>query len=477
MIGALSRWRKPDKQTAYDAALQRGAKLGIKKWVVPREQMELGVKIGAGGFGTVFKCKLHGKTAVAKQIAPARLAAKDLPLLQNEMCLWAQLDHPNCVKFFGVCFEPTDFYYLLCEFMPGGSLFDRHHALRSQSKRLTPPQTPQMLIEMRQIAGAMDHLHSKKILHRDLKSANVLVAEDGRLVVADFGLVRYCQSDAQANMTAETGSYRWMAPEVIRHEPYGTGCDVYSFGVLCWEMLSYSIPFPHHTPVEVALSVATKGMRPEMPAHAPSVLVDLIAQCWQQEALLRPSFAKVCSRIDAIEGATALRELPGPEAVLIGERPVADYSSSVETLPVSGFEGQASPSSSGRASPGEKRKCSEARTDSSRPGATVIVVNMGSRAPEMPTPQSPYGSPKGTDLKRPKSAVDLASLGSTASLGPSVADASGVDGEAPALREGEAPFSLDEGGVQLFSNGFDTLQRPKSVDSNLASWSKSALTM
>jgi serine/threonine protein kinase len=130
---------------------------------------------------------------VAKQIAPARLAAKDLPLLQNEMCLWAQLDHPNCVKFFGVCFEPTEYYYLLCEFMPGGSLFDRHHALRAQSMRPAPPQTPQMLIEMRQIAEAMDHLHNKKILHRDLKSANVLLAEDGRLVVADFGLVRYCR--------------------------------------------------------------------------------------------------------------------------------------------------------------------------------------------------------------------------------------------------------------------------------------------
>ena len=94
-------------------------------------------------------------------------------------------------------------------------------------------------------------------------------------------------------MTAETGSYRWMAPEVIRHEPYGTGCDVYSFGILCWEMLSYSVPFPHHTPVEVAFSVATKGMRPEMPTRAPSALVDLIEQCWQQDALLRPSFQKV----------------------------------------------------------------------------------------------------------------------------------------------------------------------------------------
>ena len=94
-------------------------------------------------------------------------------------------------------------------------------------------------------------------------------------------------------MTAETGSYRWMAPEVIRHEPYGTGCDVYSFGVLCWEMLSYSTPFPQLTVFEVALSVATKGMRPEIPAHAPTELVDLIEECWQQQALLRPSFAKV----------------------------------------------------------------------------------------------------------------------------------------------------------------------------------------
>jgi len=139
----------------------------------------------------VFKCQLNGKTAVAKQIAPGRLTARDLPLLQNEMCLWAQIDHPNCVKFFGACFEANGFYYLLCEYMPGGSLLDRHNALRPQ--QATPPQTPQMLRQMRQIATAIKHLHSKKILHRDLKSANVLVAEDGRLVVADFGLARYCR--------------------------------------------------------------------------------------------------------------------------------------------------------------------------------------------------------------------------------------------------------------------------------------------
>jgi len=310
MLKAISGWRKPDKQAANDAARERGSRLGMADWVVPRDQVQLGARIGEGGFGVVFKCKYKEASCVAKQIAPAKLAPKDLPLLQNEMCLWAQLDHRNCVKFFGVAFEPTDFYYLLCEFMTGGSLFDRHVKNRAKSKR-APPRIPELLPEMRQVADAMEHLHSKHIVHRDLKSANVLIAADGRLCVADFGLVRYVPPVKDgANMTAETGSYRWMAPEVIRHEPYGKGCDVYSYAVLCWEMLTNSIPFPHHTPVEVALSVATKGLRPDLPSYVPTPLAELVARCWQQDASLRPSFEEIYSRLGTIEAAEALRDLP-----------------------------------------------------------------------------------------------------------------------------------------------------------------------
>lgn len=267
-------------------------------------------RIGEGGFGVVYKCKYKDSPCVAKQIAPAKLAPKDLPLLQNEMCLWAQLDHRNCVKFYGVAFEPTDFYYLLCEYMTGGSLFDRHVKNRATKSKRTQPQMQQLLPEMRQVADAMEHLHSKHIVHRDLKSANVLIASDGRLCVADFGLVRYVAPEKETNMTAETGSYRWMAPEVIRHEPYGKGCDVYSYAILCWEMLTNSIPFPHHTPVEVALSVATKGLRPDLPSFTPKVLAELVQRCWSQDASVRPAFKEICSRIDAIEAAEALRELP-----------------------------------------------------------------------------------------------------------------------------------------------------------------------
>jgi serine/threonine protein kinase len=308
MLRVLSGWRKPDKQAAYDAALERGEKLGIRSWVLPREQLQLGGRLGAGAFGVVYRCKANGRDAVAKQVAPARLEPKDLPQLQTEMRIWSEIEHPHCVKFHGVVFELTDFYYLLCEFMPGGSLYDRHQK-RLASSKSEPPNVTRLLSEMRQIASAVEHLHSKNIIHRDLKSANVLVAGDGRLCVADFGLVRYCESSQEANMTAETGSYRWMAPEVIRHERYGTKCDVYSYAVLCWEILTAQIPFPESTPVEVALSVAIKGLRPSMPSHVPSVISDLVRQCWSAEASQRPCFTKVLSTLDDIEAAQALNQL------------------------------------------------------------------------------------------------------------------------------------------------------------------------
>lgn len=315
MLGrSLGRKADPGKQAeqAHTTAIERGSKLGINEWQLRREQLQLGAKLGAGGFGTVFKCKLDGQEAVAKQIAQARLGAKDLPLLQNEVRLWAKLDHPNCIKFFGIIID-TSYYYLLCELMPGGSLAEKHQRLRSQSKQgpIPIPQTPQLLADMGQVAGAMAHLHVKKILHRDLKSANVLYGGDGRLCVADFGLVRYHQSDAPADMTAETGSYRWMAPEVIRHEPYGTGCDVYSFAILCWEMVTYSIPFPRRSPIEVALAVANEGLRPQMPSHAPHIVAQMIESCWQQDPQLRPSFEQICSRVDALEGGAPLSAASG----------------------------------------------------------------------------------------------------------------------------------------------------------------------
>jgi len=146
-----------------------------------------------------------------------------------------------------------------------------------------------------QIATGMAYLHGMEpvILHRDLKSGNILLADGGsRLAIGDFGLSRY-QECEKKKMTAETGSYRWMAPEVIRHEMYDQRCDVYSFAILAWEMLTFRVPFDKLMPVEAAFAVAKEAKRPEMPSHARPSTVELLNACWHQDAQQRPSFHHV----------------------------------------------------------------------------------------------------------------------------------------------------------------------------------------
>lgn len=97
----------------------------------------------------------------------------------------------------------------------------------------------------------MNYLHLCSIMHRDLKSGNVLLDTHGTVKISDFGLSCVLEiGKSSSDLTAETGTYRWMAPEVIRHEPYSTKADVYSFGVVLWEMITKDQPFRGMTPIQ-----------------------------------------------------------------------------------------------------------------------------------------------------------------------------------------------------------------------------------
>ncbi|KAG7037932.1 Serine/threonine-protein kinase STY17 [Cucurbita argyrosperma subsp. argyrosperma] len=137
----------------------------------------------------------------------------------------------------------------------------------------------------------MNYLHQKNIIHRDLKAANLLLDEDGVVKVADFGVARV-QSQSGV-MTAETGTYRWMAPEVIEHKPYDHKADVYSFGIVLWELLTGQLPYDNLTPLQAAMGVIQKGLRPKIPRHANPMIVDLLERCWRQDPSLRPEFSEV----------------------------------------------------------------------------------------------------------------------------------------------------------------------------------------
>ncbi|KAJ6730608.1 SERINE/THREONINE-PROTEIN KINASE TNNI3K-RELATED [Salix viminalis] len=139
--------------------------------------------------------------------------------------------------------------FLLAEFMPGGSLYDYLH------KNHNILELHQVLKFVIDVCKGMEYLHQKNIIHRDLKTANLLMDTQNVVKVADFGVARF--QNQGGVMTAETGTYRWMAPEVINHLPYDQKADVFSFAIVLWELVTAKVPYDSMTPLQAALGSET----------------------------------------------------------------------------------------------------------------------------------------------------------------------------------------------------------------------------
>jgi serine/threonine protein kinase len=188
------------------------------------------------------------------------------------------------------------------------------------------------------IALGMQYLHSQGVIHRDLKSGNILL--DGRdnikgaqnpsacvharlgadlaafCAVADFGVARRLSSCSES-MTAETGTYRWMAPEVIRHSRYDHRVDLYSFAIVLWEMLSGKLPYGDLSPIAAAAAVVVENLRPPLadaPDDTPAELMALMVQCWDVAPAVRPEFEAVAASVAALRAQVASSPTGSPVA-------------------------------------------------------------------------------------------------------------------------------------------------------------------
>lgn len=242
--------------------------------------------LARGGFGAVYSATLNGDPVAAKYIDRARMRTSDAQLLETECDVWACLRHDCLMPLLAL--RRTARHVVMVTELMDHSLADRHEHMRAIGSR---PRIRTVADGLVQVAAGMAHLHghAPPIVHRDLKSQNVLV-RGATWKVADFGLARYVTGD---RMTAETGSYRWMAPEVIRHEPYDTRADVYSFGMLLYECLALSVPFVAFSPFEAALAVARDGKRPTLPHACDASVTALAEACWHQDPARRPPFERV----------------------------------------------------------------------------------------------------------------------------------------------------------------------------------------
>ncbi|MBA0855424.1 hypothetical protein Goshw_013692, partial [Gossypium schwendimanii] len=338
-------------------------------WEIDGRLLKIGEKIACGSCGDLYRGIYLGQDVAVKILRSEHLNDTLEDEFAQEVSILREVQHRNVVRFIGACTKSPQLS-IVTEYMPGGSLYDYLHKNHNVLK------LSQLLKFAIDVCKGMEYLHQNHIIHRDLKTANLLMDTDnfgmfsyivyddnfynvlvtskplafgvqmflgtvdvafgvacgiwdslgyltspnieyfiggtefGRLTevicigictivvkVADFGVARFLNQGGV--MTAETGTYRWMAPEVINHQPYDQKADVFSFAVVLWELVTAKVPYDTMTPLQAALGVR-QGLRPELPENAHPKLLDLMQRCWEAAPDKRPSFSEITTELETL---------------------------------------------------------------------------------------------------------------------------------------------------------------------------------
>jgi len=232
-------------------------------------------------------------TVAIKKIKRDIILQEKLEEFINECSVMEAFRHPNIVMFLGACTQLPNLCIVL-EFCSRGSLWNVLH-----DKNINMPWSLRKKISL-DIAKGVLYLHSFEIpvLHRDLKSLNILLDDNFNGKLADFGWTRM-----KANvMTCKIGTYQWMAPEVIEGQRYTEKADVFSFGIILWELATRKPPYYGIDGTEVSIRVIKENMRPKiLEKECPAGFLILMKDCWQREQDKRPSFLQIIERLEVMD--------------------------------------------------------------------------------------------------------------------------------------------------------------------------------
>ncbi|XP_057718044.1 serine/threonine-protein kinase EDR1-like isoform X1 [Arachis stenosperma] len=267
----------------------------VSECEIPWEDLVIGERIGLGSYGEVYHADWNGTEVAVKKFLEQDFSGDALNEFKREVRIMRRLRHPNVVLFIGAVTRPPNLS-IITEFLPRGSLY---RILHNPNCQIDEKQRIKMALD---VARGMNCLHTSTptIVHRDLKSPNLLVDKNWNVKVCDFGLSRL-KHNTFLSSKSTGGTPEWMAPEVLRNEPSNEKCDVYSFGVILWELATLRLPWSEMNPMQVVGAVGFQNRRLDIPKEVDPIVARIIWECWQQDPNLRPSFAQLTTALKPLQ--------------------------------------------------------------------------------------------------------------------------------------------------------------------------------
>eukprot|EP01114_Cavostelium_apophysatum_P012644 TRINITY_DN2881_c0_g1_i4.p1 TRINITY_DN2881_c0_g1~~TRINITY_DN2881_c0_g1_i4.p1 ORF type:complete len:997 (+),score=287.22 TRINITY_DN2881_c0_g1_i4:2154-5144(+) len=258
---------------------------------IKKVDLEFGDTMQKNTVCSVYKGKYKGMNVAIKSYHPDLNEIPDFSKeFRAEAALMSMVQHPSLVPFLGAASRKPDFF-IVTRLMKE-SLYD---TLRDNTLDL--PMLAKLMLS-RQVSVAVAYLHELELVHRDLKSKNVLIGHSlDEVVLCDFGLARIVNRTEV--MTSNVGTIAWIAPEVLSGQKYGEAADVYSLGIVIWEIFTRKLPFEDIPSFQIPL-VVTRGDRPTIPKDMPPKVVKLLKACWDAKPQKRPPASLVVAAIDQL---------------------------------------------------------------------------------------------------------------------------------------------------------------------------------
>ncbi|XP_062608785.1 fibroblast growth factor receptor 4-like isoform X2 [Saccostrea cucullata] len=307
---------------AYQSSGESTVKLNsyfedLKKCVLPsdefpRQRLQLGIDLGQGRFGKVMMARalnINGNSdwemVAVKTIRDCAIDAEKEDLYQELEIMRKIPHHPNVVDYLGCCTQ-QDPMYIIMEYVPGGNMQQYLRKFRpsqqaTNSEELVPPTAKDLNSYALQISKGMEHLSSLNVIHRDLAARNILIDRKRVCKICDFGLARNVEGEEVYERSSKGPQpIRWMAPESLSDQCFTRKSDVWSYGVLLWEIVTLgATPYPGMAAREV-ISTVMMGKWLSRPLHCKPELYALMVRCWDMMPQNRPSFNEISKSVETL---------------------------------------------------------------------------------------------------------------------------------------------------------------------------------